>query len=163
MTTPVPPSFSLTATRQPLELPGTISGLSAPPAAFGNPGGGDQPGRGAGPGTGDGVGPGKGGNTGGDEYVPGGNVTIPEVLVEVRPAYTTEAMRAKTQGIVVIEAVVLANGTLARPRIVRSLDHGLDRRAIEAVQQWRFKPGRLRDTNEQVDVRVTIQLTFQLR
>jgi periplasmic protein TonB len=165
MAPPIPPSLSLTATPHPPDLPGAITGLSTPGSpAPGNPGGGGpQPGRGAGEGTGDGEGPGKGGNTGGDEYAPGGNVTIPEVLVEVRPAYTTEAMRAKIQGIVVIEAVVLADGTLARPLIVRSLDPGLNRRALEAVQQWRFKPGRRRDTNDPVNVRVTIQLTFSLR
>lgn len=100
-----------------------------------------------------------------DRYRPGALVTNPQVLFEKKPAYTQEAMRAQIQGSVEIEGVVMPDGTLANPHIVRSLDriHGLDQSALAAVTQWRFKPGRLRSTDEPVPVIVSIELTFTLR
>jgi protein TonB len=87
------------------------------------------------------------------------------VIFEKKPAYTAEAMRAKIQGAVEIEAIVRANGTLDSARIVRSLDkmYGLDQKALEAVRLWRFKPGVLKATGQPVDIMVTIELTFTLR
>lgn len=162
---PVPIQLSLHPASQPVDLPGTIAGLSAPIAiAGGAPGGtGGEPGLGAGPGRGEGIGPGRGGNTGGGEAVPGGNVTVPILIFEKKPTYTNDAVRARIEGTVELEAVVMADGSVARPRVVKSLDRGLDQRAIDAVLQWRFRPGRTRDTNEAVNVRITILLAFQLR
>jgi periplasmic protein TonB len=163
----IPPPVMAVVTSTPtlMDIPGTVTGLSAPVslAPAGPGGGGTQPGTGAGDGKGPGFGPGSNGNTGGDDYVPGDNVTIPQLVYEKRAAYTPEAVRARIQGIVEIEAVVMADGSVARPRIIRSLDDGLDKRALQAVMDWRFKPGRRRDTNQPVNVIVRIQLTFQLR
>jgi TonB family protein len=160
--TPAMP-VALLATAQPLDLPGAMTSLSAP-GALASGGGGSQPGRGAGDGKGDGVGPGSEKGTGGGEYQAGdGNATIPQLIFEKRPTYTSEATLARIQGVVELEVVVLADGTVGRPKVVHSLDPGLDRRAIEAVTQWRFKPGRRRDTNEAVSVIVRVQLTFTLR
>lgn len=154
-------------TQAPVSVPGTLSTLSAPTAGGSGTGGGAGTGRGtgSGEGTGSGVGPGSGGGTGGGVYRPGSLVTNPTVLAEVKPAYTAEAMRAKIQGAVEIEGVVMPDGTLANPRIVRSLDrmHGLDQKALEAVKRWKFIPGRLKATGEAVPILVTIELTFTLR
>ena len=62
------------------------------------------------------------------------------------PEYTNAAMQAKLQGTVVLEAVVLTDGTVGDVRIMRSLDStfGLDQNAIKAVRQWRFMPGELK-------------------
>jgi protein TonB len=81
----------------------------------------------------------------------------------VRPNYTSEAMRAKVQGEVVIEAVVLPDGTVGEVKIVRSLDtnFGLDEEALKAARQWRFRPGTR--FGDPVAVLVTIALTFTLR
>ena len=155
-------------TQAPVALPGALTGLSSPTPSLGSGtggGGGTGRGTGTGEGTGSGVGPGSGGGTGGGVYRPGSAVTNPQVIFEKKPAYTAEAMRAKIQGAVEIEAIVRANGTLDSARVVRSLDrtHGLDAKALEAVRQWRFKPGVLRATGQPVDIMVTIELTFTLR
>lgn len=120
-------------------------------------------GQGAGPGKGDGLGPGSGGGTGGGEYRPGNGVLVPTLVKKVDPQYTADAMRAKVQGLVVLECVVLADGTVGRVEVVRSLDStfGLDQEAIKAAKQWRFKPGTR--FGEPVAVLVTIELTFTLR
>ena len=85
------------------------------------------------------------------------------MLREVRPNYTADAMRAKVQGTVLIEAVVLPDGTVGQVQVVRSLDtvFGLDQEAIKAAKQWRFAPGTR--MGQPVPVLVTIELTFTLR
>ena len=85
------------------------------------------------------------------------------MLREVRPNYTADAMRAKVQGTVWVEAVVLQDGTVGEAKIVRSLDStfGLDEEALKAARQWRFAPGTR--FGQPVPVLVTIELTFTLR
>ena len=92
-------------------------------------------------------------------------MSSPVLIREVKPNYTGDAMRAKLQGIVEMEAVVLADGTIDpnRIKITRSLDStfGLDQQAIIAVKQWRFRPGLYK--GQPVPVRVNVELTFTLR
>jgi TonB family protein len=116
-----------------------------------------------GPGQGSGLGDGFGGGTGGGWFRPGNGVLSPEVLHEEKPQYTSGAMRAKVQGIVEVEAVVMTDGTVGQVQIVRSLDDrfGLDEKAIEAVKRWRFRPGTRQ--GKPVAVLVNIELTFTLR
>jgi protein TonB len=85
------------------------------------------------------------------------------LLREVKPQYTSDAMRAKIQGTVLVECVVNKDGTVGEVQVVRSLDSvfGLDQEAVKAARQWRFRPGtRL---GEPVPVLITIQLDFSLR
>jgi periplasmic protein TonB len=126
-------------------------------------GAGTGTGSGIGPGQGSGLGPGYGGGTGGGAYRPGNGVVLPRVLREVKPQYTADAMRAKVQGIVLLECIVLPDGTVGSVEIVRSLDSafGLDQEAIKAAKQWRFVPGTR--FGEPVPVVVTIELQFTLR
>ena len=99
---------------------------------------------------------------GGGAYRPGGAVTPPRVLTKVTPAYTSEALRRKIQGSVVLELVVTRDGCPSEIRVVRSLDSGgLDEEAIRAASQWRFEPGRL--AGAPVDVLVTLILDFTIR
>lgn len=120
-------------------------------------------GTGAGPGQGSGLGPGFGGGTGGGAFKPGNGVNLPQPLKEVKPQYTADAMRAKVQGTVLLECVVLPDGSVGNVEVVRSLDStfGLDQEAIKAAKQWRFRPGTR--FGEPVAVLVTIELTFTLR
>jgi TonB family protein len=93
---------------------------------------------------------------------PGNGVTIPRVIREIKPQYTAEAMRAKIQGIVLLECVVKTDGTVGDVIVLRSLDttYGLDQEAIKAAKQWVFAPGTR--SGEPVPVIVTIELTFTL-
>ena len=106
-------------------------------------GAGTGTGTGIGSGQGSGLGPGFGGGTGGGAYRPGSGVTLPRVLREVKPQYTADAMRAKVQGTVWLECVVMPDGNVGDVKIVRSLDSvfGLDQEAIKAARQWKFMPG----------------------
>lgn len=96
-------------------------------------------------------------------YRPGPGITLPVVVKEVKPAYTSAAMQARIQGSVWLECVVDANGDITDVTVSRSLDteHGLDDEAVKAAKQWKFKPGR--KDGKPVAVIVTIQLTFTLK
>jgi TonB family protein len=72
-------------------------------------------------------------------------------------------MRAKIQGKVWLEVVVMPDGRPGNIRVVRSLDRtfGLDEEAIKAMRQWRFRPGTRQ--GEAVAVAVTVEMEFTLR
>jgi protein TonB len=93
----------------------------------------------------------------------GPGVTFPIPIEQVKPQYTSEAMRARVQGSVSIECVVMPDGSVGDLRIIRSLDRqfGLDEEAIKAARRWRFRPGSLH--GEPVPVVVTIELMFSVR
>jgi TonB family protein len=134
-----------------------------PPSAGPGTGGGAGSGQGTGlgEGAGSGIGPGEGGGIGGGPYRPGSGVTPPRLLREVRADYTDAARRANITGEVVLEIVVRRDGTVGDVRVLRRLDSGLDQRAVQAVQQWRFSPSRLKGTP--VDVIVEVAVEFKLR
>lgn len=151
-----------------VELPGALTSapsLSAISQGSGSGGGaGTGTGTGSGSGQGSGLGPGYGGGFGGGAYRPGNGITSPVLLQEVRPNYTAEAMRAKIQGVVTLDAVVLPDGSVGQVRVTRSLDptFGLDQEAQRTVKKWRFRPGTNR-MGEPVPVLVEIEMTFTLR
>ena len=82
---------------------------------------------------------------------------------EVKPAYTADAMRAKVQGSVWLECIVMPDGSVGEVKVTRSLDpiFGLDQEAIKAAKMWRFRPGMRQ--GDPVPVIITIELTFTLR
>jgi periplasmic protein TonB len=90
-------------------------------------------------------------------------VSLPTVVREVRPSYTSEAIASRIQGSVILAAVVLSDGTIGDVTVLQSLDttFGLDAQAVLAVKQWLFNPG-MKD-GVAVAVRVMIEITFTLR
>jgi TonB family protein len=98
---------------------------------------------------------------GGGVFRPGGRVSAPLVLTQVRPTYTVEALRARIQGSVRLELIVRRDGLPDEIRVIESLDPGLDGEAVAAARQWRFDPGRVGDTP--VDVLVTLVMDFRVR
>jgi protein TonB len=109
------------------------------------------------------VGPGKNGGIGDGPMGPGSGAAPPELLRSMDPKYTSEAMRAKIQGVVVLEALISSSGAVQSVRVIKSLDavHGLDREAERTARQWLFRPARLQ--GRPVAYLVEIQMTFNLR
>ena len=148
-----------------VELPNVdIMAWGDPLGVEGPPSNGPGSGGGIGSGSGGGVGPGKGGGSGpgagGGVYRIGGGVTAPTLIKKVEPEYSEEARKAKYQGTVVLYVVVDENGLPRDLKVVRALGLGLDEKAIEAVKQWRFRPGYL--NNKAVAVAATIEVNFRL-
>jgi protein TonB len=87
--------------------------------------------------------PGGGGGGGVQDDVPvrlTASMTKPIPIHRVSPRYTETARRAGVQGVVITEAVIDEQGRVTNVRVLRGLPMGLTEAAIEAVQQWRFKP-----------------------
>lgn len=159
------PAKNLAASTE--SLPGAIDVPTGPPTlsqGSGSGGGaGTGTGSGIGSGTGSGLGPGSGGGTGGGVYQPGNGVSLPRLVTEVKPAYTSDAMRAKIQGVVKLQCVVRPDGSVSDIQVVRSLDplFGLDQEAVKAARRWRFVPGTR--MGQPVAVFITIEMEFALR
>ena len=71
-----------------------------------------------------------------------------------------EAKDAGVEGEVWLTIVVDENGMPTQIVVTQSLGHGLDEAAIEAIHQWRFKPG-MKD-GKPVPVMATIEVNFRL-
>ena len=110
----------------------------------------------AGNGLADGTGRGPAGS-----LVVGNGVSAPVLLSQALPEYTEEARTAKLQGTVVLSLVVDAGGHPTLICVVRGLGLGLDQKAVEAVQKWRFRPG-MKD-GKLVAVYATVEVNFRLQ
>jgi periplasmic protein TonB len=168
---PDPPEIALNVPVKPMDVGqipavGAVDGLSTAPAGSQGPGtdGGAGAGKngGSGPGDGPGLGAGSLGGTGGDVFQLGSGIIAPQVIRYVKPAYTTEAMKARIQGEVLLTVIVRPDGTVTDARVTRSLDRvfGLDEEALEAARQWRFKPATR--SGQPVAVYVTIGVGFTM-
>ena len=113
-----------------------------------------------GSGHGSGLGPGSGGNTGGGPRRIGGGVSAPELLFKVEPEFSEEARKAKVAGNVLVGIWVDTNGNPTHVRVLRGVGMGLDEKAIEAVRQYRFKPGM--ENGRPVVTEVNIEVNFQI-
>jgi TonB family protein len=133
--------------------------VAGPPSNGGGWGGGIGTGCCGGVGPGQGLGYGPGG--GDDVYRAGtGGVTMPKVVYKLEPEFSDDARRAKHQGVVRLMAVVGVDGLAREIRVVGSLGMGLDEKAVEAVQQWRFLPGT--KNGKPVAVMAAIEVSFRL-
>ncbi len=139
-------------------LTGIMNNMSNGTGAGGGIGSGS--GGGVGSGHGPGVGPGWGGGYGGGYYRVGGGVSAPKALFAPDPEYSEEARKAKYQGTVILTCVVGKDGRPHEIRIARSLGMGLDEKAMEAVQGWKFEPGR--KDGQPVPVLINVEVNFRL-
>ena len=73
------------------------------------------------------------------EAVPG-ELTAPQPLREVDPAYPTQLMRENVEGTVALYAIIESDGTVSRIQILHSIDDRLDQYAAAALAKWTFRP-----------------------
>lgn len=67
-------------------------------------------------------------------------ISKPVILRRVEADYSAEAIHAKASGDVVLSIVIDTKGIPSLIKVLQSPGYGLDRKAAEAVQQWRFRP-----------------------
>jgi TonB family protein len=115
---------------------------------------------GVGSGRGSGVGPGWGGGINGGAYHVGGGVSAPKILYKVEPEFSEEARKNKWQGLVLLHVIIGTDGKAHDIRVQRSLGMGLDEKAVDAVNQWRFEPGH--KDGQPVPVEVSFEIRFSL-
>jgi protein TonB len=97
--------------------------------------------------------------------VPGvGDVTLPVLIPETRiqPEYPELARIARIEGNVVLQAVIHSDGTVGDLVVLRCTraSFGFEKAAIEAVQQWRYRPAM--SGGRPVDVYFTVFVEFTL-
>ena len=86
---------------------------------------------------------------------------VPPVLItKVEPTYSPEALADHLSGSVLVSLTVGIDGVPTDIKVVKGLGEGLDEKAVEAVQKWRFRPG-LRN-GKPVKVRASIEVSFRL-
>jgi TonB family protein len=90
----------------------------------------------------------------------GKGVTAPRLVYKVEPEYSEGARKAKIAGTVVLGVVVGPDGRATDIRVARSLEPGLDQKAIDAVTRWRFQPGT--KDGVPVPVQANIEVNFRL-
>src|SRR5689334_24347625 len=90
----------------------------------------------------------------------GGKVSAPRIITAPQPEYSESARSRGYEGVCVLWLVVGTDGKPHDIRIARSLGLGLDEKAIEAVQQWRFEPAK-RD-GKAVAVQINVEVNFHL-
>ena len=88
---------------------------------------------------------------------------LPVPVHQEKPDYTQAAMDAQIEGSVLLEVVVLPDGSSGPVTIVRSLDsaNGLDQQAVDALKRWTWKPGTR--NGEPARVAVQVEMKFMLR
>jgi periplasmic protein TonB len=164
---PQPAIASIEPVESGLQISPGVSTVMVQPSDFlglgSNDGAGSGRKRGNGDGDGNGVGDGLREGIGGGPGGSGSGEVAPVLLRQVRPNYTQAGMLARAQGVMRVEAIVLADGTVDDVRIVGGFEppFGLDQEAVNAVKQWRFVPGRRQ--GRITPMRVSIELTFTLR
>jgi len=84
-------------------------------------------------------------------YFPGNGVSLPVVVKEVHPIAATVAT-------VAMNCVVRPDGTVRTVTVVSSPDPKLNQAAIQAMRQWRFKPGT--KNGKPVPVRIAVEMSF---
>lgn len=90
----------------------------------------------------------------------GGNIRVPVKIHDVKPVYPADAQANRVQGVVILEALIDTDGTIAAARVLRSIP-GLDEAALDAVRQWKFTPTLLNGNPVGVVMTTTVNFTLQ--
>ena len=93
-------------------------------------------------------------------YEIGGDVKPPKLVHVVEPEFSAHSEQAFVSGVVKIQMIVTSEGLPKEPKVLSGLGDVQDKKAVEAVQQWRFKPATKED--KPVNVRVTVEVNFHL-
>ena len=89
----------------------------------------------------------------------GGNITAPTKVHDVQPVYPAAARRMRVEGVVILETVIGATGSVEQVRVLRSVPL-LDDAAVAAVRQWRYTPTLLNGVPVPIIMSVTVNFTL---
>jgi protein TonB len=90
----------------------------------------------------------------------GGKIQAAKLIQDVKPVYPRLAQQIRVQGVVVLEAVIARDGSVKSLRVI-SGHPLLSQAAVDAVQEWLYRPTLL--NGEPVEVVTAITVTFTLR
>jgi TonB family protein len=87
-----------------------------------------------------------------------GELTAPVAVAAVHPAYPTDLIRDRVEGIVVLYAVIHSDGSVGQVRVLQGVDQRLDANARAALERWRFRPGT--KNGNAVEIEAVVQIPF---
>jgi TonB family protein len=90
----------------------------------------------------------------------GANIKAPVKVRDVKPVYPAEAQVNRIQGVVILEAIIDTDGTIAAARVLKSIPE-LDEAALDAVRQWKFTPTLLNGSPIGLVMTTTVNFTLQ--
>jgi protein TonB len=82
-------------------------------------------------------------------------------IQKVDPAYPAELMRSEVEGVVMLYAVIHADGSVGRIRLLSGVNERLNANAAAAFAKWRFQPA-LRD-GKPVELEAVVKVPFRVR
>lgn len=88
----------------------------------------------------------------------GPRVTAPVLTRSQDAEFSDSGIRANISGLAVVSMVIDTHGLPQHIRSVLPLGYGMDEKAVEAVEQYRFQPSKLE--GKPVPVRITIEVRF---
>ena len=100
------------------------------------------------------------GDAGAAESAPGVADDKPQVIGDVKPRYTAEALAGEVQGEVILRVVLRADRRVEVLSVVKGLGHGLDEAAIDAALRIPFLSAR--HVGVPVDFETTVRVIFRL-
>jgi len=89
----------------------------------------------------------------------GGPIARPVLRKAVNPVYPEEALKARVEGVVIVEITVQADGRVIDPVVVRPVPQ-LNQAALDAVVQWEYEPVLV--NGAAIPVRMTVPVNFAL-
>jgi TonB family protein len=89
-----------------------------------------------------------------------GTASGPSLISRRDPEYTAAAKQAGIQGTVELSVTIGTDGVARDIQVIRSLDAGLDRKAIDSVRTWRFRPASR--NGEAVTAFASVEVRFRL-
>ncbi len=95
-----------------------------------------------------------------DPVYPASQVTPPVVITRISPEYPRLAVAAHKSGFAIVECVIDKNGRIRDAHVVGSSWEVFEKPALDAVQQWVFKPGVL--NGQAVNTLFELKVTFTL-
>jgi periplasmic protein TonB len=87
-------------------------------------------------------------------------IEAPKKIKDATPVYPPLARSAGVQGVVILEAIIDADGNVTSVQVLRSIPL-LDQAAVDAVRQWKYTPALL--NGKAVPVIVTVTVSFSLK
>jgi protein TonB len=94
-------------------------------------------------------------------YQIGNGVQAPRLTKETKPDYPAQAKADRIPGMIRMDCVVLADGTVGDVKVTQSLDTDLDKEAVDTLRKWQFKPGTV--DGKPVPVQVMVEMSFTLK
>jgi TonB family protein len=90
----------------------------------------------------------------------GSDLSAPEAVTKVDPAYPQDLMHDRVEGTVILYAVIHADGSVGEVKVLEGFDDRLNENARKALEQWRFRPGTKDGTP--VEIEAVVRVPFRV-